>query len=90
MEVTWKTVNIISILFYPLKSTDNRHVVEAPVVIGSFNIQRFGHSKMSDPQVVDVLTKIVCRYDILLVLEIVDTSGVALKDLLHRVSNQTE
>ena len=38
-------------------------------------------------QVVDVLTKIVCRYDVLLILEVVDSSGVALRDLLHRVND---
>ena len=34
------------------------------------------------------MTKIVCRYDVLLVLEIVDSSGVALKDLLHKVNER--
>jgi hypothetical protein len=56
--------------------------VEAPILLGSFNIRRFGKSKMSDPNVVKVLTAIVRRYDILLVQEIVDTSGEAIEELL--------
>jgi hypothetical protein len=57
-------------------------VVEAPILLGSFNIRRFGKSKMSDPNVVKILTAIVRRYDILLVQEIVDTSGEAIEELL--------
>ncbi len=56
--------------------------MEAPILLGSFNIRRFGKSKMSDPNVVKVLTAIVRRYDILLVQEIVDTSGEAIEGLL--------
>ncbi len=57
-------------------------MVEAPILLGSFNIRRFGKSKMSDPNVVKILTAIVRRYDILLVQEIVDTSGEAIEELL--------
>ncbi len=57
-------------------------MVEAPILLGSFNIRRFGKSKMLDPNVVKILTAIVRRYDILLVQEIVDTSGEAIEELL--------
>jgi fructose-1,6-bisphosphatase len=41
-------------------------------------------------EVSEVLTKIVCRYDVLAVLEVVDSSGVSLRDLLHRVNERME
>lgn len=43
--------------------------------IASFNIQKFGKKKVSDPNVLEILTKIVSRYDIILILEVVDASG---------------
>lgn len=85
----WK--NILGQLF---PSTTSRHVVEPPVRIGAFNVQRFGKSKVmtssptknakakAPPSVVEILTKIICRYDILLVQEVVDSSGEAIKELL--------
>lgn len=43
--------------------------------IASFNVQRFGLSKVSDPDFMSTLVKIVSRYDLILILEVVDVSG---------------
>uniref|UniRef100_A0A3B1J497 Deoxyribonuclease n=1 Tax=Astyanax mexicanus TaxID=7994 RepID=A0A3B1J497_ASTMX len=53
--------------------------------IASFNIQKFGKKKFQDPKVQSIVFKIVSRYDIVLILEVVDESGKTaetfLKDL---------
>ncbi|XP_044207629.1 deoxyribonuclease-1-like isoform X1 [Thunnus albacares] len=54
--------------------------------IASFNVQRFGLTKVSDPDVLSVLVKIVSRYDIILILEVVDVSGNAVKVLLEELN----
>jgi hypothetical protein len=45
--------------------------------LGSFNCQVFGLQKLKDPQVADVIAKIISRYDILFFQEIRDASGQA-------------
>ncbi|KAL0977942.1 hypothetical protein UPYG_G00163590 [Umbra pygmaea] len=50
--------------------------------VASFNIQKFGKNKLSDPQVLATLVKIVSRYDMLVVLEVLDANGKAMKTFL--------
>ncbi|XP_061760170.1 deoxyribonuclease-1-like isoform X2 [Nerophis ophidion] len=47
--------------------------------IAAFNIQRFGLTKVSNPDVLSALVKIVSRYDIIVILEVVDVSGAAVE-----------
>ncbi|XP_077430345.1 deoxyribonuclease-1-like isoform X2 [Vanacampus margaritifer] len=47
--------------------------------IAAFNVQRFGLTKVSNPDVLSALVKIVSRYDIILILEVVDVSGAAVE-----------
>ncbi|KAI1900003.1 hypothetical protein AGOR_G00067740 [Albula goreensis] len=54
--------------------------------IASFNIQKFGLNKISDPAIVSILVKIVSRYDIILILEVVDVSGNAAESLLTELN----
>ncbi|XP_068585709.1 deoxyribonuclease-1-like 2 isoform X3 [Cebidichthys violaceus] len=54
--------------------------------IASFNVQRFGLTKVSDPDVLSALVKIVSRYDIIVVLEVVDVSGASVKTLLEELN----
>ncbi|KAG5839002.1 hypothetical protein ANANG_G00229730 [Anguilla anguilla] len=59
--------------------------------IASFNVQRFGLSKISDPNVLSTLIKIVSRYDIIVILEVVDVSGASVERFLtelNRVNTQ--
>uniref|UniRef100_A0A3Q3X7S2 Deoxyribonuclease n=1 Tax=Mola mola TaxID=94237 RepID=A0A3Q3X7S2_MOLML len=54
--------------------------------IASFNIQRFGKNKVSDPDILSILVKIVSRYDIILILEVVDVSGESVKTFLDTLN----
>ncbi|XP_058615690.1 deoxyribonuclease 1 like 4, tandem duplicate 1 isoform X2 [Onychostoma macrolepis] len=54
--------------------------------VASFNIQRFGKSKLSDPFVLKTLIKIVSRYDIIVILEVVDSSGDAVDHFLEELN----
>uniref|UniRef100_A0A8C6SJ17 Deoxyribonuclease n=1 Tax=Neogobius melanostomus TaxID=47308 RepID=A0A8C6SJ17_9GOBI len=54
--------------------------------IASFNVQRFGESKVSKPDVLSTLVKIVSRYDIILILEVVDKSEESVKKLLTKLN----
>jgi len=57
-----------------------------PLLIGAFNIQVFGQSKMDKPDVVDILVQIVQRYDILMIQEIRDKAQTALPELVADVN----
>ncbi|CAN9515501.1 unnamed protein product [Ophioblennius macclurei] len=54
--------------------------------IASFNVQRFGVTKVSDPDILSTLVKIVSRYDIILILEVVDVSGDSVKLFLNELN----
>lgn len=54
--------------------------------IASFNIQKFGKNKVSDPDVLNTLVKIVSRYDIIVILEVVDASGTSVTTLLEALN----
>ncbi|XP_051977879.1 deoxyribonuclease gamma-like [Xyrauchen texanus] len=54
--------------------------------VASFNIQKFGKSKLSDPIVLKTLVKIVSRYDIVVILEVVDSSGDAVNKFLEELN----
>ncbi|XP_051281550.1 deoxyribonuclease-1 isoform X2 [Dicentrarchus labrax] len=54
--------------------------------IASFNVQRFGITKLSDPDVLAALVKIVSRYDIIVILEVVDGSGASVEHLMKELN----
>ena len=54
--------------------------------IGAFNIQIFGISKASKPEVTDVLARIIRTYDIIAIQEIRDASQTALPALVDLVN----
>ncbi|MCP4755576.1 MAG: deoxyribonuclease I [Proteobacteria bacterium] len=56
------------------------------VGIAAFNIRIFGRSKMKKPEVVRHLVRITKRYDIVLIQEILDKSGTAIRKLLGEVN----
>lgn len=57
--------------------------------IGSFNIQSFGKYKIAQPDVRPYLTKILKRYDIMLIQEIRDKSETAIYILLEDLKKST-
>jgi endonuclease/exonuclease/phosphatase family metal-dependent hydrolase len=62
-------------------------LVDAQLNVGAFNIQVFGQAKMGKPDVVEVLKKILIRYDIVLIQEIRDASNTAIHELLRQVNS---
>ncbi|XP_040015576.1 deoxyribonuclease 1 like 4, tandem duplicate 1 isoform X1 [Xiphias gladius] len=62
------------------------HKTTATMKVASFNIQKFGKNKVSDPDVLAILTKIVSRYDIIVILEVVDITGESVKTFLDSLN----
>jgi hypothetical protein len=60
---------------------------EETLQIGAFNIQVFGTTKASKPEVMDVLGKIIRTYDIVAIQEIRDKSQTALPILVDTVNS---
>ena len=60
---------------------------EETLRIGAFNIQIFGKSKASKPDVMEVLGKIIRTYDVVAIQEIRDKSQTALPALLEIVNS---
>uniref|UniRef100_A0A3P8SQH8 Endonuclease/exonuclease/phosphatase domain-containing protein n=1 Tax=Amphiprion percula TaxID=161767 RepID=A0A3P8SQH8_AMPPE len=54
--------------------------------IASFNAQRFGLKKVSDPEVLSALVKIVSRYDLILIVGVVDASGVSVQRFMTELN----
>ncbi|XP_033934242.1 deoxyribonuclease-1-like [Pseudochaenichthys georgianus] len=65
--------------------------VTSCLLIGAFNIQCFGTRKSQNKEVMDIITQIVLRYDIILIQEVRDKDGTVtqrLMDLVNQVSHQ--
>ncbi|XP_078483452.1 deoxyribonuclease gamma-like isoform X2 [Ciona intestinalis] len=56
------------------------------LVISAFNIKVFGQSKISKPEVVDVIIKILSRYDLVIVQEIRDIQETAFPTLVEQLN----
>lgn len=59
------------------------------LLIGAFNVQVFGQSKMDKPHVVEVLVDIVERYDVLMIQEIRDSKQTAFPELVGLVNDHS-
>ncbi|XP_036960809.1 deoxyribonuclease gamma-like isoform X2 [Acanthopagrus latus] len=68
------------------KEEEEKYKLLSDMKIASFNVQRFGMAKVSDPDVLSTLVKIVSRYDLILILEVVDVSGRSVKVLLEELN----
>ncbi|KAJ8333253.1 hypothetical protein SKAU_G00421490 [Synaphobranchus kaupii] len=64
----------------------SRPISHTAMKIASFNVQRFGLSKISDPNVLSTLIKIVSRYDIVVILEVVDVTGASVDCFLTELN----
>uniref|UniRef100_A0A672M5Y5 Deoxyribonuclease 1 like 4, tandem duplicate 1 n=1 Tax=Sinocyclocheilus grahami TaxID=75366 RepID=A0A672M5Y5_SINGR len=54
--------------------------------VASFNVQKFGRAKLSNTFVRETLIKIVSRYDIIVILEVVDSSGDSVETFLSELN----
>ncbi|XP_029990633.1 deoxyribonuclease-1-like [Sphaeramia orbicularis] len=55
--------------------------------IAAFNVKNLGIKKVTDQTVVGYICKILCRYSVVFILEVVDKSGRAMKKLLQRLNS---
>ncbi|XP_046882128.1 deoxyribonuclease-1-like [Hypomesus transpacificus] len=55
--------------------------------IASFNIQKLGLNKVGNKDVLSYIIKIVSRYSVILILEVVDRSGEAMTTFLQELNN---
>ncbi|XP_063791051.1 deoxyribonuclease-1-like isoform X2 [Pseudophryne corroboree] len=60
----------------------------AALKIGAFNIQAFGDSKMTKPDVSSIICKILCRYDIVVIQEVRDTDLSAVETLMLELNRK--
>jgi endonuclease/exonuclease/phosphatase family metal-dependent hydrolase len=95
MRKRWAGVIVVFILFVGcLDSGSNEIIVDTappqgsyePVKIAAFNIQVFGKTKASKPEVMDILAKTIRNFDIVAVQEIRDKSQTALPALVAEVN----
>ncbi|XP_048028036.1 deoxyribonuclease gamma-like isoform X1 [Megalobrama amblycephala] len=61
----------------------------ASLKICSFNIQSFGESKISKPDVLDIIVESIIRCDLMLVLEIKDAKGKAFDQLMTHLNSKS-
>jgi hypothetical protein len=66
----------------PSSTTDNN-----TIKVAAFNLQIYGTSKASKPEVMEVLSKIIRNYDVIAVQEIRDSSQTALPMLRDTVNS---
>ncbi|XP_039630923.1 deoxyribonuclease-1-like [Polypterus senegalus] len=57
--------------------------------IASFNIQRFDESKANNAEIMNVLTTILQRYQLVAVQEIMDSDNAAVKHLVHQLNQES-
>ncbi|XP_018413466.1 PREDICTED: deoxyribonuclease gamma-like [Nanorana parkeri] len=60
------------------------------IKIASFNVRRFGLKKCTDCNVFPILTKIILRYDIIVLLEVFDSKEKAAKKLVEQLNSTGE
>ncbi|XP_066931716.1 deoxyribonuclease gamma-like [Clytia hemisphaerica] len=56
--------------------------------IAAFNVRIFGANKATDQTTMDILVKIILRYDLILIQEIRDSSGTAIQTLLKTLNKE--
>ncbi|KAF3846968.1 hypothetical protein F7725_004046 [Dissostichus mawsoni] len=63
--------------------------VTSCLLIGAFNIQRFGDKKSSNKDVMDIINQVVHEYDIILIQEVLDKEGTVTQRLMSLVNSGT-
>ncbi len=74
----------------PAKSTVNVSVIPArttnTIIVGSFNMQRLGPSKLADPWVMERFAEIIRQYDVIALQEITSTDQRTLPILIEEIN----
>ena len=76
----------LEIILISLTSLVACYLVNGQLLIGSFNIQSLGPTKMSRPQFVSEVVRILEKYDIVLIQEIKDSS--VNNSVIHKLLNE--
>ncbi|KAK1877837.1 Deoxyribonuclease-1 [Dissostichus eleginoides] len=63
--------------------------VTSCLLIGAFNIQKFGDKKSSNKDVMDIINQVVHEYDIILIQEVLDKEGTVTQRLMSLVNSGT-
>ncbi|XP_039274463.1 deoxyribonuclease-1-like [Styela clava] len=83
----YKIILIIGLVSLPTtRSDDASQKLESDLLIGTFNIQVLGRTKIGKREVVDVLVEVLNRYDLVGVLEIRDSSQTAFAELVQSLN----
>ena len=69
---------VVSCAHVPSNKEIVRKNNEETILIGSWNIQVLGKSKTSKPDILDGITDVISRYDIIAIQEIKDLTGVTM------------
>ncbi|XP_029945975.1 deoxyribonuclease-1 [Salarias fasciatus] len=64
--------------------------LSTPLLLGAFNIKSFGDTKANNPTVMNIIDKIVQRYDIVLIQEVRDSDLSATKKLMEQVNQGSD
>ncbi|KFM61211.1 Deoxyribonuclease-1, partial [Stegodyphus mimosarum] len=67
-------------------STEESKVVERPLHIGSYNIQTLGKKKFQNIDIMSTIEKIISRYDLILVMEVMTSESHFMEKLLRDVN----
>ena len=70
----------------PPTSLPTNDIADSKIIIGSFNIQMFGKTKMSKPAVVEALADITRRFDILAIQELRDKDQAVIPEFLSIIN----
>nr|XP_018672106.1 deoxyribonuclease-1-like isoform X1 [Ciona intestinalis] len=74
-----RLILLLTLCFMKVESLDQ-------LLISAFNIKVFGQSKISKPEVVDVIIKVLSRYDLVIVQEIRDIQETSFPTLVEQLN----
>ncbi|XP_068238698.1 deoxyribonuclease-1-like [Palaemon carinicauda] len=77
----------LGVLLTIFSGTGGTGTIQNPLRIGTWNLQRFGPTKMGKPEVVDKIVQVMRRYDIIVILEVVDANEQVPLDLLNALNS---
>lgn len=60
--------------------------IQQPLRVGAWNVQDLGQTKMGKPEVVNAIVKVMRRFDLICIMEIVDKSEEVPSDLLQALN----
>lgn len=87
-----KSINEFNINDVSVNDSSSKFIRNQNLLIGSFNIQSLGPTKMSRPEFISIASRILAKYDIVLIQEIKDSSSSmnVINDLLKSVNKLFE